>query len=78
MEDELNGVVPCSSLAVESSIRVGTVNFTNNFSNYDSFSLISSSEFPAPVHLQAGALWGLCLGPYNSRKNGNLKIYLMD
>ncbi|KGN44942.1 outer envelope pore protein 16-4, chloroplastic [Cucumis sativus] len=42
MEDELNGVVPCSSLAVESSIRVGT----------------------------AGALWGLCLGPYNSRKNG--------
>ncbi|XP_023548994.1 outer envelope pore protein 16-4, chloroplastic-like isoform X1 [Cucurbita pepo subsp. pepo] len=42
MEDELNGVVPCSSLAVESTIRVGT----------------------------AGALWGLCMGPYNSRKNG--------
>lgn len=74
MEDELNGVVPCSSLAVESTIRVGTVNFTNNFSSYNSFAIISSSKSFFPVHLQAGALWGLCMGPYNSRKNGNLKL----
>ncbi|GMY16930.1 outer envelope pore protein 16-4, chloroplastic [Fagus crenata] len=42
MEDELNGVVPCSSLAVDSILRVGT----------------------------AGAIWGLCMGPYDARKQG--------
>ncbi|KAG6575824.1 hypothetical protein SDJN03_26463, partial [Cucurbita argyrosperma subsp. sororia] len=61
MEHELNGVVPCSSLAVESTIRVGTVNFTNNFLNYDSFSTTSPSESLFPARVQAGALWGLCL-----------------
>ncbi|KAK7851928.1 outer envelope pore protein 16-4 [Quercus suber] len=42
MEDEINGAVPCSSLAVDSILRVGT----------------------------AGAIWGLCMGPYDARKQG--------
>ncbi|KAB1202331.1 Outer envelope pore protein 16-4, chloroplastic [Morella rubra] len=42
MEDELYGVVPCSSIAVDSILRVGT----------------------------AGAIWGLCMGPYDARKQG--------
>ncbi|XP_054802838.1 uncharacterized protein LOC129306324 isoform X2 [Prosopis cineraria] len=42
MEDDVYCVVPCSSLAVESIIRVGT----------------------------AGAIWGLCSGPYDARKQG--------
>ncbi|KAJ7972969.1 outer envelope pore protein 16-4, chloroplastic [Quillaja saponaria] len=42
MEEDLDGVVPCSSLAVDSIIRVGT----------------------------AGAIWGLCMGPYDARKQG--------
>nr|AFK46855.1 unknown [Lotus japonicus] len=42
MEEDLNNVVPCSSLAVESSLRVGT----------------------------AGAIWGLCYGPYEARQQG--------
>ncbi|KAG2697473.1 hypothetical protein I3843_07G106800 [Carya illinoinensis] len=42
MEDELYGVVPCSSLAVDSILRVGT----------------------------AGAIWGLCMGPYDARQKG--------
>ncbi|XP_056158896.1 outer envelope pore protein 16-4, chloroplastic isoform X1 [Syzygium oleosum] len=42
MKDELSDVVPCSSLAVDSILRVGT----------------------------AGAIWGLCIGPYDARKMG--------
>ncbi|KAK7277750.1 hypothetical protein RJT34_22766 [Clitoria ternatea] len=42
MEADQDDVVPCSSLAVESIIRVGT----------------------------AGAIWGLCIGPYDSRQLG--------
>ncbi|OIW12970.1 hypothetical protein TanjilG_15419 [Lupinus angustifolius] len=41
MEDNLDSV-PCSSLAVESSIRVSA----------------------------AGAIWGLCLGPYQANQRG--------
>lgn len=41
MEDELNGVVPCSSLAVESTIRVGTVTVSQATIF---FSMISPSE----------------------------------
>ncbi|XP_020237831.1 outer envelope pore protein 16-4, chloroplastic [Cajanus cajan] len=39
---DLDGVAPCSSLAVEAIIRVGA----------------------------AGAIWGLCAGPYDARKQG--------
>lgn len=42
MKDELSDAVPCSSLAVDSILRVGT----------------------------AGAIWGLCIGPYDARKRG--------
>lgn len=42
MEDELDDVVPCTSLAVESTLRVGT----------------------------AGAIWGLCTGPYDAHRQG--------
>ncbi|KAK7344427.1 hypothetical protein VNO77_14008 [Canavalia gladiata] len=42
MEEDVNGVAPCSSLAVESIIRLGT----------------------------AGAIWGLCSGPYDARQQG--------
>ncbi|WJX13680.1 hypothetical protein P8452_04048 [Trifolium repens] len=42
MEEHLDDVVPCSSLAVESILRVGT----------------------------AGAIWGLCTGPYDARIQG--------
>ncbi|KAH7517058.1 outer envelope pore protein 16-4, chloroplastic [Ziziphus jujuba] len=42
LENDLDGVVPCSSLAVDSILRVGT----------------------------AGAIWGLCTGPYDARKQG--------
>ncbi|XP_027363402.1 outer envelope pore protein 16-4, chloroplastic [Abrus precatorius] len=38
----MDDVVPCSSIAVESIIRVGT----------------------------AGAIWGLCSGPYDARQQG--------
>ncbi|XP_061347297.1 outer envelope pore protein 16-4, chloroplastic isoform X2 [Gastrolobium bilobum] len=41
MEEDLH-VVPCSSLAVECIIRIGT----------------------------AGAIWGLCVGPYDARQQG--------
>ncbi|KAL1331669.1 hypothetical protein AAHE18_12G202900 [Arachis hypogaea] len=40
MEDDIYGVVPCSSLAVESILRVGT----------------------------AGAIWGMCIGPYDANQ----------
>uniref|UniRef100_A0A0R0HZU1 Outer envelope pore protein 16-4, chloroplastic n=1 Tax=Glycine max TaxID=3847 RepID=A0A0R0HZU1_SOYBN len=42
MEEDLDGVAPCSSLAVEAMIRVGA----------------------------AGAIWGLCAGPYDARQQG--------
>ncbi|XP_058762364.1 outer envelope pore protein 16-4, chloroplastic-like [Vicia villosa] len=42
MEEDLDDVVPCTSLAVESILRVGT----------------------------AGAIWGLCTGPYDARTQG--------
>ncbi|KAL9318137.1 hypothetical protein ACSQ67_014654 [Phaseolus vulgaris] len=42
MEENLDGVAPCSSLAVEAIIRVGA----------------------------AGAIWGLCAGPYDARQQG--------
>ncbi|XP_052731300.1 outer envelope pore protein 16-4, chloroplastic isoform X2 [Vigna angularis] len=42
MEENLDGVAPCSSLAVEAIIRVGA----------------------------AGAIWGLCSGPYDARQQG--------
>ncbi|XP_057963911.1 outer envelope pore protein 16-4, chloroplastic [Malania oleifera] len=42
MDEKIHGDVPCSSLAVESTIRIGT----------------------------AGLIWGLCIGPYESRKIG--------
>ncbi|KAF7818202.1 outer envelope pore protein 16-4, chloroplastic [Senna tora] len=52
MDEEIHGVVPCSSLAVESIIRVGT----------------------------AGAIWGLCSGPYDARKQGleNRNVLLLQ
>ncbi|MED6155535.1 hypothetical protein PIB30_006037 [Stylosanthes scabra] len=40
MEEDLYGVVPCSSLAVESILRVGA----------------------------AGAIWGMCIGPYEANQ----------
>ncbi|AES61770.2 outer envelope pore protein [Medicago truncatula] len=42
MEEDQNDAVPCSSLAVESMLRVGT----------------------------AGAIWGLCTGPYDATIQG--------
>ncbi|CAJ1969713.1 unnamed protein product [Sphenostylis stenocarpa] len=42
MEENLDGVTPCSSVAVEAIIRVGA----------------------------AGAIWGLCAGPYDARQQG--------
>ncbi|KAL6339646.1 hypothetical protein AAG906_034731 [Vitis piasezkii] len=42
MEGDFEGFVPCSSLAVDSILRVGT----------------------------AGAIWGLCMSPYDASKKG--------
>ncbi|GAB2281515.1 hypothetical protein Dimus_039474 [Dionaea muscipula] len=42
MEEDIEADIPCSSLAVDTIIRVGT----------------------------AGAIWGLCCGPYDAAKQG--------
>uniref|UniRef100_M1C818 Protein translocase n=1 Tax=Solanum tuberosum TaxID=4113 RepID=M1C818_SOLTU len=65
MEVDIADDVPCSSIAVDSVIRMGTV----IYSSYSS-SLYEIQLFLNLLLLQAGLIWGSCSGPYDASKLG--------
>lgn len=74
MEEELLSAVPCSSLAVESVVRVATV-VTYIHSNHVCVCVYISQIFRFFfVEAQAGGLYGFCAGPRDARKIGILKL----
>lgn len=73
--EEPQDVVPCSSLAVDSILRFGTVipNVTELL-QIRSFTVPNTSKLTISSYgfTQAGAIWGLCSGPYDARKLGQI------
>lgn len=75
MEEELIDAVPCSSLAVDAILRIGTVTkIYLRFRNINSIKVSPNAcllEYNIAFYFQAGAIWGLCAGPQLARKRGN-------
>lgn len=73
MEEELISAVPCSSLTVESVIRVATVRTRERERERSSLlnSRIIFKVFVLMFFFQAGGLYGFCAGPRDARRIGN-------
>lgn len=73
--EELTDDTPCSSIAVDSVLRIGYV-YTSFFSLYPYiYTQISVCIYlciNAVFFLQAGLLWGVCSAPYSANKLGHL------
>lgn len=79
MEEDFRDAIPCSSLTVDSILRVGTVTKINILFHDCSLTLEAPTLLLKIIlnSFQAGAIWGLCIGPQEARKRSKMLTKLL-